>query len=185
VQVVDSNIPEVRQEIMPRHCDAGDVAEAGATPASLGGRGTPLAGMLDGVPTDTAVTSTQPSGDEPGDRTSYPLSAYGVGDGVADGTPVAPGWTPWRGRPGRPGGDLRRAHPQPRRAGPPRQSAGQAAGPARRAARLAGHHRAANSTEFYLAVVAVWKLGAIPQPVSARLPAAELTALLEVANRRW
>jgi bile acid-coenzyme A ligase len=39
-----------------------------------------------------------------------------------------------------------------------------------------------NGVDFYVACVAAWKLGAIPQPVSARLPAAELAALLEIAD---
>lgn len=39
-----------------------------------------------------------------------------------------------------------------------------------------------NGIEFYEAVVAAWKLGAIPQPVSYRLPPAELAALIEVAD---
>ncbi|HEY4008246.1 MAG TPA: AMP-binding protein [Pseudonocardia sp.] len=39
-----------------------------------------------------------------------------------------------------------------------------------------------NGWEFYVAVVAAWKLGAVPQPVSARLPAAELAALIEIAD---
>jgi bile acid-coenzyme A ligase len=39
-----------------------------------------------------------------------------------------------------------------------------------------------NGLEFFYACVAAWKLGAIPQPVSARLPSAELSALLEIAN---
>ncbi len=39
-----------------------------------------------------------------------------------------------------------------------------------------------NSVEFYVATVAAWKLGAIPQPVSARLPAAEIAALIEIAD---
>jgi bile acid-coenzyme A ligase len=39
-----------------------------------------------------------------------------------------------------------------------------------------------NGVEHFVAVVAVWKLGAVPQPVSARLPAAELAALLELAD---
>jgi bile acid-coenzyme A ligase len=38
-----------------------------------------------------------------------------------------------------------------------------------------------NGIEFFVASVAAWKLGATPQPVSARLPTAELTALLELA----
>lgn len=39
-----------------------------------------------------------------------------------------------------------------------------------------------NGVGFYLACAAVWKLGATPQPVSARLPAAELAALVELAD---
>jgi bile acid-coenzyme A ligase len=39
-----------------------------------------------------------------------------------------------------------------------------------------------NGLEFFYACIAAWKLGAIPQPVSARLPSAELSALLEIAN---
>lgn len=39
-----------------------------------------------------------------------------------------------------------------------------------------------NGIEFYVAVVALWKIGATPQPVSARLPAAELAAVIEVAK---
>lgn len=39
-----------------------------------------------------------------------------------------------------------------------------------------------NGIEFYVATVAVWKIGATPQPVSARLPAAELAAVIEVAD---
>jgi bile acid-coenzyme A ligase len=39
-----------------------------------------------------------------------------------------------------------------------------------------------NGIEFYVAAVAAWKLGAVPQPVSARLPAAEIAALLEIAD---
>jgi bile acid-coenzyme A ligase len=41
-----------------------------------------------------------------------------------------------------------------------------------------------NGVELYVAVVATWKIGAVPQPVSARLPAAELAALLEIAGAR-
>lgn len=37
-----------------------------------------------------------------------------------------------------------------------------------------------NSIEWVQAVLATWKLGAIPQPLSARLPDAELAALLEL-----
>ena len=39
-----------------------------------------------------------------------------------------------------------------------------------------------NGPGFYEAVLAAWKLGAVPQPVSYRLPPAELAALLEVAD---
>ncbi len=39
-----------------------------------------------------------------------------------------------------------------------------------------------NSVEWFVAVVAAWKLGAIPQPVSARLPAPELAAIVELAQ---
>ncbi|MEU7814681.1 AMP-binding protein [Pseudonocardia sp. NPDC049154] len=39
-----------------------------------------------------------------------------------------------------------------------------------------------NGAAFYAAVVGAWKLGAIPQPVSAKLPPAELEALIEIAD---
>jgi bile acid-coenzyme A ligase len=39
-----------------------------------------------------------------------------------------------------------------------------------------------NSVQFVESVVAAWKLGATPQPVSFRLPAAELEAILELAD---
>jgi bile acid-coenzyme A ligase len=39
-----------------------------------------------------------------------------------------------------------------------------------------------NGVEFYEAVVAAWKLGATPQPISSRLPAAERQAIIELAN---
>jgi bile acid-coenzyme A ligase len=39
-----------------------------------------------------------------------------------------------------------------------------------------------NSTDWFVAVAACWKIGAIPQPVSARLPEPELTAILELAD---
>lgn len=41
-----------------------------------------------------------------------------------------------------------------------------------------------NSIEFYAATFAVWKLGAIPQPVSSRLPARELATIIELADPR-
>ncbi|WP_374143449.1 AMP-binding protein [Sphingomonas sp.] len=39
-----------------------------------------------------------------------------------------------------------------------------------------------NGIEFYQAAVATWKLGATPQPVSAKLPDAELQAIVELAK---
>ena len=39
-----------------------------------------------------------------------------------------------------------------------------------------------NSTDWYVAVAACWKTGAIPQPVSARLPERELSAIIELAD---
>ncbi|WP_232660332.1 AMP-binding protein [Pseudonocardia sp. TRM90224] len=39
-----------------------------------------------------------------------------------------------------------------------------------------------NGTAFYAAVLGAWKIGAIPQPVSAKLPPAELAALVELAD---
>ncbi|MFQ5557426.1 MAG: AMP-binding protein, partial [Acidimicrobiales bacterium] len=39
-----------------------------------------------------------------------------------------------------------------------------------------------NSAEFVIAAVACWKLGATPQPVSSRLPPAELAAVVELAD---
>jgi len=39
-----------------------------------------------------------------------------------------------------------------------------------------------NGVEFYLACMACWKLGATPQPVSARLPRPELEALVALAD---
>jgi len=39
-----------------------------------------------------------------------------------------------------------------------------------------------NGIGFYEATVAVWKLGATPQPISSRLPAAERSAIIELAN---
>ncbi|MEX0874482.1 MAG: AMP-binding protein [Actinomycetota bacterium] len=39
-----------------------------------------------------------------------------------------------------------------------------------------------NSIEFFESAIACWKLGATPQPVSAKLPAAELEAIIELAN---
>lgn len=39
-----------------------------------------------------------------------------------------------------------------------------------------------NSTAWFVAFAACWKIGAIPQPVSSRLPPRELTALLDLAD---
>lgn len=39
-----------------------------------------------------------------------------------------------------------------------------------------------NGIEFLEAVIAIWKLGATPQPVSSKLPRAELDAILELAQ---
>ena len=39
-----------------------------------------------------------------------------------------------------------------------------------------------NSVEWFVAFAACWKIGAIPQPVSAKLPARELEAILELAD---
>jgi bile acid-coenzyme A ligase len=39
-----------------------------------------------------------------------------------------------------------------------------------------------NSIQFYEAALATWKVGAVPQPVSHRMPASELAALVEVAD---
>lgn len=39
-----------------------------------------------------------------------------------------------------------------------------------------------NSTGWFVAVAACWKVGAIPQPVSARLPERELRAIMELAD---
>jgi bile acid-coenzyme A ligase len=41
-----------------------------------------------------------------------------------------------------------------------------------------------NSTQWFVAFAACWKSGAIPQPVSARLPQRELQAILELADSR-
>src|SRR5277367_2486335 len=40
----------------------------------------------------------------------------------------------------------------------------------------------ANSVEWFVAFAACWKIGAIPQPVSAKLPPRELHAILELAD---
>ena len=39
-----------------------------------------------------------------------------------------------------------------------------------------------NGIEFYESVLAVWKLGATPQPISSRLPARERRAIIDLAN---
>jgi bile acid-coenzyme A ligase len=39
-----------------------------------------------------------------------------------------------------------------------------------------------NSVDWFVAVVATWKIGAIPQPVSSRLPTRELAGIIELAG---
>jgi bile acid-coenzyme A ligase len=39
-----------------------------------------------------------------------------------------------------------------------------------------------NAPEWFISAIACWKLGATPQPVSPRLPARELTAIIELAD---
>ena len=39
-----------------------------------------------------------------------------------------------------------------------------------------------NSIDWFVAVAAAWKIGAVPQPVSAHLPARELEAIVELAD---
>jgi bile acid-coenzyme A ligase len=39
-----------------------------------------------------------------------------------------------------------------------------------------------NSVEWFVAFAAAWRLGAIPQPVSSRLPAREIDAIVDLAN---
>ncbi|GAA0636343.1 AMP-binding protein [Kutzneria viridogrisea] len=39
-----------------------------------------------------------------------------------------------------------------------------------------------NSIDFYVTVLACWKLGVVPQPISPRLPATERQAIVELAN---
>jgi bile acid-coenzyme A ligase len=41
-----------------------------------------------------------------------------------------------------------------------------------------------NGVDFVLACIAAWKVGAVPQPVSSRLPDAELDAIVELADSR-
>jgi bile acid-coenzyme A ligase len=41
-----------------------------------------------------------------------------------------------------------------------------------------------NSVEWFIATVACWKVGAIPQPVAAKLPTPELRAVVETADSR-
>jgi bile acid-coenzyme A ligase len=41
-----------------------------------------------------------------------------------------------------------------------------------------------NSVDWFVAVAATWKIGAVPQPVSSRLPARELAAIIELADPR-
>jgi bile acid-coenzyme A ligase len=41
-----------------------------------------------------------------------------------------------------------------------------------------------NSTDWFVVMAAAWKLGAVPQPVSAKLPAREIEAIVELADPR-
>ena len=41
-----------------------------------------------------------------------------------------------------------------------------------------------NSVDWFVAFVACWKLGAVPQPVSAKLPARELTEIVDLAQSK-
>ncbi len=41
-----------------------------------------------------------------------------------------------------------------------------------------------NSIEFYVVMLAAWKVGAVPQPVSYRLPAAERAAIIDLADSK-
>jgi bile acid-coenzyme A ligase len=41
-----------------------------------------------------------------------------------------------------------------------------------------------NSIDWFVAQHAIWRVGAVPQPVSARLPHRELEAIVELANSR-
>lgn len=41
-----------------------------------------------------------------------------------------------------------------------------------------------NSIEFYVAMIAVWKVGAVPQPVSHRLPATERESIIALADSK-
>ena len=41
-----------------------------------------------------------------------------------------------------------------------------------------------NSIDWFVAYLACWKIGAIPQPVSAKLPGRELAAIVELAGSR-
>src|SRR5207302_1697422 len=119
----------------------------------------------------------------PTDATRYPLSAYGVADDAAEGTPLGVGLDALaEADPDAPAvtcGDVTISRAE---------LATRSNRLARELARL-GVERGAlltiglpNGIEFYVAAVAAWKLGAIPQPVSARLPASELAALLTVAD---
>lgn len=39
-----------------------------------------------------------------------------------------------------------------------------------------------NSVDWFIAFVAAWRLGAVPQPISSRLPAREVAAIIDLAN---
>ena len=75
--------------------------------------------------------------------------------------------------------------PDPCRAGVPRPTASPGTSPARGV----GHGdfvtvALPNSVDWFVAFVACWKLGAVPQPVSAKLPARELAEIVELAESK-
>ena len=120
--------------------------------------------MLETVTADADATSVHPSGDDP----SRPVGA-GL-DALAEADPDAPAVTC---------GELSLSRAELARRS--NRLARQLAGLGVKQGSLVTIGLP-NGAEFYVAVVAAWKLGAIPQPVSARLPGAELAALLEVAD---
>ena len=42
-----------------------------------------------------------------------------------------------------------------------------------------------NSVDWFVAFAAAWRLGAIPQPISSRLPPREIDAIIELADPGW
>ena len=55
---------------------------------------------------------------------------------------------------------------------------------ARRAVRRHGDHSAAERSGWFVAFAATWKIGAVPQPVSHRLPLSELERITELAGSK-